>query len=1739
MPPETSPSTQPAEVTPASDERSEVFDVRTVKRHLDNAKATLTGLGNLLGKPENGLQATELATDLYDLVTEVEGSIDSQQFLLANEADQRVVLQDLMVSFTTIGERLTSVVDESNGEMISEDVRNNVKNAGKRLSFYAGKLEKITSAPAKAGELVNPSFFEQAEAGEVDTEDVAEAPTEAVEETAAQAAEALQAAAGEAADPVVAATVAEGVSAIEDAAEAGTEPVEGGTEPLPEAAAEQRETVYWVIAGTEAARGREGNNPNQDTILRDDKNRLYGVFDGAGGHSKADWASQEASRVVRTTLESDADFTSADPRKVAAAIEQAMRAANKAVYEGGNGGAYTTGTIAKIVETPEGRKVVLGATGDSFAYRRNPDGRLEKVHSEDGSLASTYLNLLALKAAWNEGKYENREHLLQHALRTLDSNNLGKVVIGPVVDFVLQSSPSEIKRATGKEVAQFLDEVEGRDELKAAGPIAEFLFKTRNVLGEALGDPVDRYTPRVSIIDLPPGYGFLLTGDGITDPLSTGQIEEILSNSPGSLIEAAHQARGLRGKDDDASYVFINPIEEVDGEPTIPQNTVVYNAGPSPRQVEFTAVPAYIPPQEDTQPLEPLEGGTEPLQIYPVQYRSDGTEILRPPVETGDDESTAEPSVDRDKAYDNLRHQLNRAAAMADIEFNGIAPDSDQAKQILRQVDTANVDLLEQNQNIRSMFDAALSQVMHPDISQNLLNSTLEQLKDGDLYEELEIEAIAEATGLPENTVVKLLQKQVDQTMHGIRNREMAERSGWKAVGKRVALAGAGIAAAFSGVGTGLVAGGMIAGQYFFNRRESNVAAARETELLNEFNQEVATDTGTAKADMMTVFMQSVAEAKQAQLDKGVVGAMIGPAEVDNDIMLYDQINLKHYVEQVLEVEGDDVTPESLTNTVQAIIALKMLDLQNAQVEAELGVSDELEAPSRFKKFVERVLPAQYAEADAVTKALGKSALFAGVAVAARAADIPGVREAFGALAGANLAGAAVDWALQKRNNQDVASLRGSLEQLRAAAEQDGAITDSVKHQMITAKEVLQQAEFVRNNPVLAAQLQREVNRLESILLTGAANALEQVTKLNDDYAKKLTDEQNEIQNDRISRAAARVAGAVIGASAASLLGSSTVESLGTLENLKKMFSIDTSGIGNLLGQAMESAGDSTSDSRAPSVQGARPEIPTAGSGAPTAPAGEVPVTTASGAASPVEPVQPGGTPAAPGAEIPVSSVANSEIGTVEVPTGPASGEYTIDDATKAVTLPDGREFNADQWSRSVVGDKEGISHAIQRILLAEPDRFGIDKTSLDSFNDKMMEIMKNTSFNVDGVSSAVYDSASDEQLWVMEGDRYSVDLQVQADGSVKMDLIDRTTGQSIVDDPAALNQALDVKGTSGATAEAAAVVAEASNSSTPTVEAVPTYTAGQEAVINQYPWYTPGNAESSVEALLAAQGNYFGGGSAATSAAEGQAIQQAMAQVQAVEQQFHAAGSGGVTSAEQAVAAAALTSEVLDNNQRAENLVKRAVNRNMPFDRFARQMNRLIANGSGKLPEVNGIRFQTVPGTSEIRMVNFDGNMTMLTGESYAAFQSESQSAGNVDFNSLIAANAEAATPETPAAAQPEPVQPEAVAEAADIAPLEVPSKFTVGPTDMVVSPEAKQLMAEWGVDARALREGKLEVGSATVTLSSTPEGVAAQPTENKIVRLSVQSGELVIGFEEYGGGTGEIKGDWVAILQQAGASA
>lgn len=147
-------------------------------------------------------------------------------------------------------------------------------------------------------------------------------------------------------------------------------------------------------------RGEKDGRKSEDATFVDVNNNVYALFDGAGGSGNGRLASQCALEAINQWCHDEAANNGTD-------LWSAMRFIDREVAQNAHGG-QTTGVLAKIEETNDGKKLNFASIGDSRLYIMRGDS----VHqiTKDDNVTEEMLN--------QHGIFDpiRRKQLLEHGI---------------------------------------------------------------------------------------------------------------------------------------------------------------------------------------------------------------------------------------------------------------------------------------------------------------------------------------------------------------------------------------------------------------------------------------------------------------------------------------------------------------------------------------------------------------------------------------------------------------------------------------------------------------------------------------------------------------------------------------------------------------------------------------------------------------------------------------------------------------------------------------------------------------------------------------------------------------------------------------------------------------------------------------------------------------------------------------------------------------------------------------------------------------------------------------------------------------------------------------------------------------------------------------------------------------------------------------------------------------------------
>lgn len=233
-----------------------------------------------------------------------------------------------------------------------------------------------------------------------------------------------------------------------------------------------------MSGSTEKSLGKGPDTPSDDALLFDTGRGVIGVFDGVGSAVLADKAAQIAGETVANTLDKKDQISSKEA--MAAQLQKSLLDAHSTilgidtVVPEGRERPATTATVAKVFRTHDGEQFVgIASVGDSraYLYRQQPEGA---------------------------------------ALVCLTTDQV----------------PTNLSQQQVKERQDRLSNIETVDDLMSLSDSDRMAWRTRNIIGGALGSHVGA-EPQIIMQKVFPGDKIIVTTDGVHDNLSTHQIEEI------------------------------------------------------------------------------------------------------------------------------------------------------------------------------------------------------------------------------------------------------------------------------------------------------------------------------------------------------------------------------------------------------------------------------------------------------------------------------------------------------------------------------------------------------------------------------------------------------------------------------------------------------------------------------------------------------------------------------------------------------------------------------------------------------------------------------------------------------------------------------------------------------------------------------------------------------------------------------------------------------------------------------------------------------------------------------------------------------------------------------------------------------------------------------------------------------------------------------------------------------------
>lgn len=291
---------------------------------------------------------------------------------------------------------------------------------------------------------------------------------------------------------------------------------------------------------------------NEDAILRDDETRLYGVFDGVGGHTGGAIASQLAAGFFLTEASTlDHEKTEDIPGQLEDLFEIAQNELSRAAEQDEQlESMSSTGAVVKI---KDGQAFIAHA-GDSRVY----------LLSTDGELVHLTLDHTPVLERIEMTKGRRKALRLQKILSRIDSVRHWDEIDGLTMN-------EREKRGWAQEDIDFIHK---NNLYQSIFDYFNSPTERRNIITKSIGS-----RPDVHFMDLKPGERILLMTDGIHDNLydeeisaiANGRLDEIkdpdvraAAKQAGSVtaaLAAAAQIRSRQGtprsKADDMTAILI------------------------------------------------------------------------------------------------------------------------------------------------------------------------------------------------------------------------------------------------------------------------------------------------------------------------------------------------------------------------------------------------------------------------------------------------------------------------------------------------------------------------------------------------------------------------------------------------------------------------------------------------------------------------------------------------------------------------------------------------------------------------------------------------------------------------------------------------------------------------------------------------------------------------------------------------------------------------------------------------------------------------------------------------------------------------------------------------------------------------------------------------------------------------------------------------------------------------------
>jgi protein phosphatase len=329
------------------------------------------------------------------------------------------------------------------------------------------------------------------------------------------------------------------------------------------------------------------SEPNQDALLYQPGQGLFGVFDGLGGHDHAHEASARASQLVEAHLTVTGASGYQSVAEIKHCIEQALMSASEAIRAKGidekdKKPRSTTASVVQLWSPPNSTEVhaIIGHVGDSRVYIwRSQEQKLESITLDDGPCK----------------------------VKTEERNGQ----IGFISRFV---PDTEAKLMQNK-----LSNVATYDDLSQLSRIERKIWDNRYAMTQAVGD--ESISPQLYDVPISEDDIVIITSDGVHDNLTDNDMQRVINEHQASdsvtlniydrlrrktLNASTSRTGSCRNKDDDISLIIIRHPKN-----TATDSTII-------RSVEALEPP--LPPAEIA-PLTPLIASLWKIEFTSLYYR--------------------------------------------------------------------------------------------------------------------------------------------------------------------------------------------------------------------------------------------------------------------------------------------------------------------------------------------------------------------------------------------------------------------------------------------------------------------------------------------------------------------------------------------------------------------------------------------------------------------------------------------------------------------------------------------------------------------------------------------------------------------------------------------------------------------------------------------------------------------------------------------------------------------------------------------------------------------------------------------------------------------------------------------------------------------------------------------------------------------------------------------------------------